>query len=112
MYDYLIQLQVNNQDDIIILSDRQGIEEFKCEKSPPKPRSNFTPETINHNIDRRELVRKLKAMTEYLIYITFNHEQHTITLQGITMHEKSTYFCTSDAADTKEQTFGLWNWFK
>lgn len=104
MYDYIIELKVSTRDNYITLSDRHGIETMLCE--PETTRNNHN-QTIIHNIDRRELTKKLKAMSEAFINISFDDVMHEITLQGITNKEKSVYFCISDAATTKEQTFGL-----
>ena len=51
-------------------------------------------------------------MTELIIKISFDDIFHKITLQGITTNETSIYYCISDNAATREQTYGIFNWFK
>ncbi len=107
MFDYIVWLELHTLDNFILIGDRHGTDLMQCKSYKNGITSNIT---IKNKVDRRELAKKLKAMTEAEIILTFDNENPLIIMEGIRTKEQCSYFCSANPAKTMEEANGNIKW--
>lgn len=107
MYDYAVWLELYSRDNFIMIGDSHGTDKMECK---PYKHGIITELVIQNKVDRRELTKKLKAMSEAEIILTFDNENPLIIMEGIRTKEQCTYFCSANPAKTMEEANGSIKW--
>ena len=105
MYDYVFTLELNSRDNYLIIADRHSLERMPVKKIKQSPDA-----VIRHTIDRRELSKKLKAISSWDCYMTFDTETHLIILESMDKQELSSYCCLNEPSRNKEEADGMVKW--
>ena len=107
MFDYIVWLELHSRNNFILIGDRHGTDSMECK---PYKHGITTELIIKNKVDRRELTKKLKAMTEAEIVVTFDNENPLIIMEGIRTKEQCSYFCSANPAKTMEEANGNIKW--
>ena len=104
-HDYVFTLELNSRDNYLIIADRHSLERMPVKKIKQSPDA-----VIRHTIDRRELSKKLKAISSWDCYMTFDTETHLIILESMDKQELSSYCCLNEPSRNKEEADGMVKW--